>query len=85
MVVIQFTECLCLSAGPRFLNLRMLITWSMAEIVLGIYVIKYQGAELDPYEDVGVMIEGIEVLQDLGNVVNACAQLLSLICALNLA
>lgn len=45
-------------------------------MAMGIYVIRDEAAEpTDPPEDVGVIIKGAEVLQDLGDVANGCAVL----------
>nr|XP_023661204.1 uncharacterized protein LOC111840517 isoform X3 [Paramormyrops kingsleyae] len=58
----------------------------MSNTTLGIYAIKHEGADVaDPYEDVGVIIEGIQVLENLDNVANACSMMVGLIYALNLA
>ncbi len=58
----------------------------MEEMVLGIYVIRNDGAEVtDPPEDIGIIIKGVEVLGDLGDVANGCAILLGLIYSLNLS
>lgn len=58
----------------------------MAQTVMGIYVVKHPGAkaEVDP-EDVGVILEGVQVLQELKDVPNACALLFGLIYVLNLS
>uniref|UniRef100_A0A8C1JXT4 Uncharacterized protein n=1 Tax=Cyprinus carpio TaxID=7962 RepID=A0A8C1JXT4_CYPCA len=59
---------------------------SMRNTTLDIYVIVHEGADAtDPYEDVGIIIEGIRILQNLKNVPNACSVLLGVIYALNLA
>lgn len=51
-----------------------------------IYVIRHEGAEpTEPPEDVGIIMEGVEVLQDLSDVANGCAVLLGLIYSLNLS
>ncbi|KAM9468204.1 uncharacterized protein Hap1MRO34_014871 [Clarias gariepinus] len=48
----------------------------MSKTTLGIYAIKREGADVaDPYEDVGVIIEGIQVLENLDNVANACSMM----------
>ncbi|MEQ2200833.1 hypothetical protein XENOCAPTIV_003813, partial [Xenoophorus captivus] len=40
----------------------------MRQMILGIFIIKKEGAEpTDDLEDVGIIIEGVEVLHDLGN------------------
>ncbi|TKS65949.1 hypothetical protein D9C73_000009 [Collichthys lucidus] len=58
----------------------------MEAIVMGIYVIQHEGAEPDEDpEDVGVIIEGVNVLQGLKNVANGCVLLLGLIYSLNLS
>lgn len=52
---------------------------------MGVYVIQHEGAEAtDESEDVGVIIEGVELLQDVKYVANGCALLLGLIYCLNL-
>nr|XP_023663560.1 uncharacterized protein LOC111841794 isoform X2 [Paramormyrops kingsleyae] len=48
----------------------------MSNTTLGICTIKHEGADVaDPYEDVGVIIEGIQVLDNLDNVANACSMM----------
>ena len=55
-------------------------------MVLGVYVVRHEGADsTDPPEDVGIVIEGCTVLQDLGDVASGCAVLLGLIYSLNLS
>ncbi len=53
--------------------------------VLGVYVVKHEFADAteDP-EDIGIVLEGMEVLSGLGNVALATAMLLGLIYSLNL-
>lgn len=52
---------------------------------MGVYVIQKEGAEPgDDPEDIGVLIEGVEVLSGLGNIAMACALLFGLIYCLNL-
>ncbi|CAB1443220.1 unnamed protein product [Pleuronectes platessa] len=59
---------------------------SMGQTVMGVYVIHKVGAEpKDEPEDIGVLIEGEEVLSGLGNIVIACALLFGLIYCLNLS
>ncbi|KAL1249593.1 hypothetical protein QQF64_020598 [Cirrhinus molitorella] len=59
---------------------------SVRDTTLGIYVIKPEGAHAaDPYQDVGIIVEGIKILENLNNVANACSLMLGLIYALNLA
>lgn len=53
---------------------------------MGVYVIQKEGAEPgDDPEDIGVLIEGVEVLSGLGNTAIACALLFGLIYCLNLS
>ncbi|XP_055065482.1 uncharacterized protein [Misgurnus anguillicaudatus] len=59
---------------------------SMEQTVMGVYVIRKEGAEPeDKPEDIGVLIEGVEVLRELGNIGDACALLFGLIYCLNLS
>lgn len=58
----------------------------MENVVLGVYIVLQEGAEeKDPPEDVGVIIEGCTVLQDLRDVANGCAALFGWIYCLNLS
>ncbi|XP_066564929.1 sterile alpha motif domain-containing protein 3 [Amia ocellicauda] len=58
----------------------------MEQTVMAVYVIRSEGAEAtDDPADVGVLIEGVEVLQDLGNIALACAMLFGVIYTLNLS
>uniref|UniRef100_A0A667XD35 Uncharacterized protein n=1 Tax=Myripristis murdjan TaxID=586833 RepID=A0A667XD35_9TELE len=58
----------------------------MEKAVLGIYVGGREGAEVtDPPEDVGIIVEGCAVLQDLRDMANGCACLFGLIYCLNLS
>lgn len=51
-----------------------------------VYVIQNEGAEPeDDPEDIGVLIEGVEVLGGLGDTAIACALLFGLIYCLNLS
>uniref|UniRef100_A0A672FHL5 Uncharacterized protein n=1 Tax=Salarias fasciatus TaxID=181472 RepID=A0A672FHL5_SALFA len=59
---------------------------AMAETVFGIFVIRQEGAgPADDPEDVGILLEGVEVLNNLRNVPFAVAMLLALVYALNLS
>ncbi|KAJ8347515.1 hypothetical protein SKAU_G00261040 [Synaphobranchus kaupii] len=59
---------------------------SMEQTVMGVYVIQKEGSEPeDDPEDIGVLIEGVEVLSGLGNIAMACALLFGLIYCLNLS
>ncbi|XP_056295664.1 uncharacterized protein LOC130209821 isoform X2 [Pseudoliparis swirei] len=58
----------------------------LEKVVLGIYIVEQEGAEAtDAPEDVGIIIEGCTVLQDLRDVANGCAALFGLIYSLNLS
>ena len=59
---------------------------AMDQTVLGIFAIKREGAEpTDGLADTGIIIEGVEVLHDLGNVANALAILFGLMYSLDLS
>uniref|UniRef100_A0A8P4KSQ7 Uncharacterized protein n=1 Tax=Dicentrarchus labrax TaxID=13489 RepID=A0A8P4KSQ7_DICLA len=58
----------------------------MDQTVIGIYVIKRPGADVDQLpEDVGIIVEGVEVLHGLRDVATACALLFGIIYDLNLS
>ena len=58
----------------------------MEKVVLGIYAVQPEGAEAtDPLADVGILVEGCSVLQNLRDVGNGCAVLFGLIYCLNLS
>uniref|UniRef100_A0A4W5RD71 Uncharacterized protein n=1 Tax=Hucho hucho TaxID=62062 RepID=A0A4W5RD71_9TELE len=50
---------------------------AIEDTAVGIYIIKDQAASEEP-EDTGIVLEGVKVLQDLGNVAFAVAMLFSL-------
>uniref|UniRef100_A0A3B5MXY7 Uncharacterized protein n=1 Tax=Xiphophorus couchianus TaxID=32473 RepID=A0A3B5MXY7_9TELE len=53
---------------------------AIAETVLGIFVIRPEGAEpADAHVDVGIVLEGVEVMNNLGNASFAVVMLLGLI------
>lgn len=53
---------------------------------MGLYVISKDGADaVDKPEDVGIVIEGVELLRNLQSVSFGCAMLFSLIYTLNLS
>lgn len=59
---------------------------AMAETVFGIFVMRHEGAEAgENPEEVGIILEGVEVLDALGNVPFAVAMLLALVYVLNLS
>ncbi|XP_066529235.1 uncharacterized protein [Hoplias malabaricus] len=58
----------------------------LKQLTMAVFVIQKEGEGLkEPPEDIGIVIEGVEVLHDLTSVASACALLLGLIYALNLA
>lgn len=58
----------------------------MEQTILGVYVIRSEGADAtDLPEDVGIVVEGCTVLQDLRDVASGIALLLGLIYCLNLS
>lgn len=58
----------------------------MANTVIGIYIVRPEDAEAcDPPSDVGLMVEAVKVLQNLGDVTKACALFLGVIYSLNLS
>lgn len=58
----------------------------MEQTIIGIYMIKHPDADGDQApEDIGIIIEGVQVLQGLKDVANACALLFGIIYDLNLS
>ncbi|XP_032429553.1 uncharacterized protein LOC116726778 [Xiphophorus hellerii] len=58
----------------------------LKQLTMAVFVIRKEGEGLkEPPEDIGIVIEGVEVLHDLTSVASACALLLGLIYSLNLA
>ncbi|XP_035857795.1 uncharacterized protein LOC116054844 isoform X4 [Sander lucioperca] len=58
----------------------------LEQLTMAVFVIRKEGERLqEPPEDIGIVIEGVEVLHELTSVASACALLLGLIYALNLA
>lgn len=56
----------------------------MAETAFGIFIIRHKAAEpSDDPENVGIILEGVEVLDNLGSIPFAVAMLLALVYALN--
>ncbi|XP_034066767.1 dynamin-like isoform X1 [Gymnodraco acuticeps] len=82
--------CVYFNEDPELVKEYMSIDNSsqtaMAETVFGIFVIRHEGAEpgYDP-ENVGIILEGLEVLDELGNVSFAVAMMFALVYALNLS
>lgn len=55
-------------------------------VVFGIYSINVEGGDATTTPaDVGIVIEGVEVLHDLGDLASACALLMGVIYAMNLS
>uniref|UniRef100_A0A8C9R5E8 Uncharacterized protein n=1 Tax=Scleropages formosus TaxID=113540 RepID=A0A8C9R5E8_SCLFO len=57
----------------------------MQKSTMGIYVITKQGPETGHYDDIGIYLEGADILEDTGSVPRACAMMLRVIYALNMA
>ncbi|KAF7635557.1 hypothetical protein LDENG_00051700, partial [Lucifuga dentata] len=51
---------------------------------MGIYVINKEGGETGDY-DIGIYVEGIIILESIQSVAQACAMMLGVIYALNMA
>ncbi|XP_036974895.1 uncharacterized protein LOC119030968 [Acanthopagrus latus] len=84
--------CIYLNEDPNILFKEYLDTDGTAaqreleRLTLGIYIIKVEGGDATtPPADVGIVIEGVEVLHDLGDVTSACALLMGVIYAVNLS
>ena len=58
----------------------------LEQVILGIYSISVEGGDATiPPADGGIVIEGVEVLHDLGYIASACACLMGVIYSLNLS
>lgn len=58
----------------------------MAEMTMGIYTVRAEGDGPDGrFADVGIVLEGVEVLRNLNSISHACVMLYGLIYALNLS
>ncbi|XP_072561238.1 uncharacterized protein [Paramormyrops kingsleyae] len=58
----------------------------LEQVVFGIYSINAEGGDgTNTPVDVGIVIEGVEVLQGLGDIASACALLMGVIYAMNLS
>ncbi|KAI3375435.1 hypothetical protein L3Q82_021918 [Scortum barcoo] len=58
----------------------------LEQLTTAVFVIRKEGEGLqEPPADIGIVIEGMEVLHDLTSVASACAHLLGLVYILNLA
>ncbi len=56
----------------------------LEQVVFGIYSINAEGGDATTPVDVGIVIEGVEVLHDLGDIASACALLMGVIYAMTL-
>uniref|UniRef100_A0AAQ4NVC8 C2H2-type domain-containing protein n=2 Tax=Gasterosteus aculeatus aculeatus TaxID=481459 RepID=A0AAQ4NVC8_GASAC len=52
---------------------------------MGIYVINKEGGEMRHCDDIGIFVEGVIILDNCGSVARACAMMLGVIYALNMA
>ncbi|CAI5674046.1 uncharacterized protein LOC109194394 isoform X4 [Oreochromis niloticus] len=83
--------CVYLNEDPEklvkdYLDVDKSIATAIAETVFGICVIRSEGAEPgDDPQDVMIVLEGVEVMGELGNVAFAVAMLLGLVYSLNLS
>uniref|UniRef100_A0A9J8BEY5 Uncharacterized protein n=1 Tax=Cyprinus carpio carpio TaxID=630221 RepID=A0A9J8BEY5_CYPCA len=57
----------------------------LASSTMAVFVIREEGDSLQPPHDIGVVIEGVKVLNRLPSVAHACAMLFGLIYVLNLS
>ncbi|RXN13119.1 sterile alpha motif domain-containing 3-like isoform X1 [Labeo rohita] len=72
--------------SPMFKDVDESTQMAIAETVFGIFVIRQEGAEPgDDPADVGIVLEGVEVMSELGNVAFAVVMLLGLVYVLNLS
>ncbi|KAJ8009693.1 hypothetical protein DPEC_G00094160 [Dallia pectoralis] len=51
---------------------------------MGIYVINKEDGEIGAHDDIGVHVEGVIVLDNIGSVAQACAMMLGVIYVLNM-
>ncbi len=57
----------------------------LEQVVFGIYSINAEGGDATTPVDVGIVIEGVEVLHNLGDIASACALLMGVIYAMTLS
>lgn len=58
----------------------------MDQMIIGIYMMKHPGGDADqPPEDVGIIVKGVQVLQELQDVGSTCSLLFGVIYVLNLS
>ncbi|KAI9520171.1 hypothetical protein NQZ68_020066 [Dissostichus eleginoides] len=61
------------------------VTRDLQKSTMGIYVINKEGGEPGHYDDVGIFVEGLIILDNIGSVARACAIMLGVIYTLNMA
>uniref|UniRef100_A0A8C9YHZ3 Uncharacterized protein n=1 Tax=Sander lucioperca TaxID=283035 RepID=A0A8C9YHZ3_SANLU len=52
---------------------------------MGIYVINKEGGEIGAHDDIGIYVEGVIILDNIGSVAQACAMMLGVMYVLNMA
>nr|NP_001014825.1 k31 [Danio rerio]AAW78558.1 unknown [Danio rerio] len=57
----------------------------MQKSTMGIYVINKEGEEIGAHDDIGIYVEGVIILDNIGSVAQACAMMLGVIYVLNMA
>ncbi len=57
----------------------------LENITIGICVIKKEGGVLGDYDDIGIVVDGVMILEQIKSVAQACALMLGTIYVLNLA
>ncbi|XP_051507749.1 uncharacterized protein LOC127414073 isoform X1 [Myxocyprinus asiaticus] len=57
----------------------------LANTIMAIYVIRKEGGDLGHYEDIGIVVDGVIILEHMRSIAQACAVMLGAIYALNLA
>lgn len=61
------------------------IQTGMQRCTMGIYVISKENGDPGHHDDIGVFVEGVIILDNIGSEAQACAVMLGVIYALNLA
>ena len=61
------------------------VTRDLQKSTMGVYVINKDGGEPGHYDDVGIFVEGLIILDNIGSVARACAIMLGVIYTLNMA
>ena len=75
----------CFYFFPLFQDTQKEVAESeLEQVTMAIFIVRKDGDPLRHPEDIGVVIEGVEVLNNLASVASAFAMLLGLIYALNL-